>query len=205
MGLINKNNDVLTKITGDFLLHIATDVFSEFSLCPTEQDTLTLYGLSKHLIGMIYDDEVSDAVINDLTGRDDYNQTYREQFNCQLIKKCEMFNYFSKSIIQEYGPGCIDSILKVFAAVVVRDTTLPDNSEKCFNEVYVAVTMFQDGLLKKKQVDYKQCTKTFFEEMEKESMQLNNENEIRYCGNCGAKIVKYAEFCGQCGKKITKG
>lgn len=167
MGLIKTNESLLTSITADFLLHLTMNVFADFSLCPIEQDIATMYGFCKYIIRMTYDEEISDAVIDNLTGRNKYVEEYKEKFNNQLAEKCEMFNYFSNKIIQKYGPHCINSILKVFAAVIIKDTALPDDNDICFKEVFVAVNMYHDSLLRKRQIDYEHYTNVFFEELEK--------------------------------------
>ena len=167
MGLINTRENISTSISTNFLLHVTTKIFADFLLCPTEQDTFTLLGFCKHMVRMIYDEDISDAVIDNLTGRNNYSKEYKEKYNNQLTAKEEMFNYFSIKMIQEYGPNCISSILRVFTAVLIRDTTLPNDNDKCFKEMFVAVNMYQDSLLRKKLIDFEHYTEVFFGELEK--------------------------------------
>ena len=101
MGLINTRENISTSISTNFLLHVTTKIFADFLLCPTEQDTFTLLGFCKHMVRMIYDEDISDAVIDNLTGRNNYSKEYKEKYNNQLTAKEEMFNYFSIKMIQE--------------------------------------------------------------------------------------------------------
>lgn len=119
------------------------------------------------MIESVYDVKTSNTIVDNLTGRNEFVHDYRVKYENKLNEKYKMFDFFSRRAIEQYGPGCIDSILKMFSMAIVKDTILPDDDEECIIKVSVAVGMYHDSILKKKIVDYEYLTKLYMENINK--------------------------------------
>lgn len=167
MGIFNNLEQTLTKASENFIYHVSFKLFGELGLFPTEEDQKTLLAFCQYMIESTYDVKTSNIVIDNLTGRNEYVHDYRIKYDNELNEKYKMFDFFTKRAIEQYGAGCIDSILKMFSVAIVKDTILPDDNDECLTKISIAVAMYHESILKKKMVDYEYLTKLYLENTNK--------------------------------------